>query len=306
MKNTKKRTTTGNPQVEEGFTKVANELQEALNKTAMGDHERRCLGVVYRNVYGWSDGRKNALLSLNEISRQTGIERRQVHRALCILEKRNMIEWKGSQIGPQKKYQNWTSLSPQGKTDIRNHGRLPYGGHPVSPSEDTLSPVGRTEMSPVRRTPHNKDTRDKASKASIKAKDVHTSSAERSDDGWDGPRFEDGKPDRRRPEIMTIIDTIKTAFDLPILDGTEEANRQAAWNLFRKVKKIFPAAADPDAASLQLITAVIFAAKDDPFWKNHVTSVVTLSNKFLQIGKSSIERVTGQSSGKRKTGFFQG
>ncbi len=70
----------GNPQVENGYTRIANEIMEALAKYRIPGEQMQCLMVNFRQTYGWQ--KKTADISLNEFALATGIHRANVHRTL--------------------------------------------------------------------------------------------------------------------------------------------------------------------------------------------------------------------------------
>lgn len=77
------------PQLEHGFTRIANEILEELARTDMNGTQRRILDVIFRQTYGFQ--RKEHDLSLSFISKATGIHRMQIQRELTALIQRNII-----------------------------------------------------------------------------------------------------------------------------------------------------------------------------------------------------------------------
>lgn len=69
-----------NPQKENGFTPIANEILEALARYPLNGSQHRIIDVIWRYTYGFS--RKAHGLSETFISRATGIHRKQVQREL--------------------------------------------------------------------------------------------------------------------------------------------------------------------------------------------------------------------------------
>ena len=69
-----------NPQKENGYTPIANEILEQLSKVKLSDHLHRILLVVWRYTYGYS--RKSYKLSETFLSQATGIGIRQIKREL--------------------------------------------------------------------------------------------------------------------------------------------------------------------------------------------------------------------------------
>lgn len=61
------------PQLEDGFTRIANEILEALARTPLSGAERRILDVVLRKTYGW--GEKDARISYRYFAKATGMSK---------------------------------------------------------------------------------------------------------------------------------------------------------------------------------------------------------------------------------------
>jgi phage replication O-like protein O len=95
-----------NPQVEDGFTKVSNELLEALARTRLCSYESRILIFIIRKTYGWK--KKKDWIALSQISEGTNILKPNVSRTLKKLENRNIIiRGDHRHIGLQKDYEKW-------------------------------------------------------------------------------------------------------------------------------------------------------------------------------------------------------
>jgi phage replication O-like protein O len=104
-----------NPQKENGYTSISNELVEAFAKYIPGHSEGRILFAILRKTYGWH--KKSDSISINQIVELTGIGRRMVIYALQNLEAKNMIIIKRkrgrghknevNQIGLQKNHEKW-------------------------------------------------------------------------------------------------------------------------------------------------------------------------------------------------------
>ena len=96
----------GNPQLENGYTQIANELLEALFGIYLSDNERRILGCIIRYTYGFK--KKTSKLSLSLIAKATGILPPNVARAKKKLLKKNIvIQTDNHELGLQKKYKKW-------------------------------------------------------------------------------------------------------------------------------------------------------------------------------------------------------
>ncbi|KPU43014.1 bacteriophage replication protein O [Oxobacter pfennigii] len=68
------------PQLEDGYTKIANELLEQIYKLPLNGTQFRIIAVIIRYTYGYS--RKEHEMSESFISSNSGIYKRQVQRAL--------------------------------------------------------------------------------------------------------------------------------------------------------------------------------------------------------------------------------
>lgn len=103
-------------QVEDGYTRIANELMDALARTPLPGRYMQILMFIIRWTYGYK-GNKISRLSYRFISDGTGIDARSVFK-LCnqlhtwgylVYEKRSKrtMFW-----GPNKDYQNWYHYYP--------------------------------------------------------------------------------------------------------------------------------------------------------------------------------------------------
>ena len=135
-----------NPQLENGYTRIANEILEAMAKVKLSPTQYRVLFVVWRYTYGFS--RKSADLSLTFLANATGCDARSIQREL-----KRLIEWNilieypsGKQtrhIGFNKYYTQWTvGNSAIGETTI---GRIANG-------ETANSTLGETANSTLGET----------------------------------------------------------------------------------------------------------------------------------------------------------
>jgi phage replication O-like protein O len=116
----------GNPQLEDGFARIANEILEAIARTYLSDYESRCIHFLWRKTYGWHSkgnpkAKKTDAISLSQWQQGTCIERRNVARALNELVKRNIVtktvvkpHGRGAVIlySFQKHYKEWKGYTP--------------------------------------------------------------------------------------------------------------------------------------------------------------------------------------------------
>ncbi|WP_218838256.1 replication protein [Bacillus sp. FJAT-45350] len=115
-----------NVQLENGFTKLANEILEELAKIKLSPTQYRLLFVIWRYTYGFN--RKEHNMTLDFLSGATGCDARQIQRELKRLEGRKVIFQKiksGStrKISFNKDHDNWI-----GKTAIGESANNSFGG----------------------------------------------------------------------------------------------------------------------------------------------------------------------------------
>ena len=99
----------GNPQVEDGYTKVANELLGAFMMCPFNGSEFRVLLTVLRKTYGWN--KTMDFISFSQISRASNLDLRYVKRIIKRLVKDNVLIKKqtprGNILGLNKSYYTW-------------------------------------------------------------------------------------------------------------------------------------------------------------------------------------------------------
>jgi phage replication O-like protein O len=120
-----------NPQLENGHTRIANELLEALCRTNLWPYESRVLIALIRFTYGWN--KKNDWITLKQFSNLTGLDRRNVHRALKRLISKRIIsaKRKGRRAliyGLQKDWEKWVlSSGPMSTAVVRSNDKMSSG-----------------------------------------------------------------------------------------------------------------------------------------------------------------------------------
>lgn len=101
------------PQLENGYTKIANELMDALARACPGFSNGQVLMAVIRKTYGWK--KKDDFISISQIMEITSLSRRTVIYAIQNLEAMSMIivnrdgagRSRVNCIGVQKDYTLW-------------------------------------------------------------------------------------------------------------------------------------------------------------------------------------------------------
>ncbi len=98
-----------NPQIKDGYTKVANELLDALIKYPFSGSELRILLFVIRKTYGWE--KTKDVIPFSQISRATNLDLRYVKRIIKRLVGDNVLFKQrspyGNILGLNKDYYNW-------------------------------------------------------------------------------------------------------------------------------------------------------------------------------------------------------
>ena len=118
-----------NPQIEDGYTEIANELLDALCRTKLNSEARRVFDFILRKTYGFH--KKYDVISVSQYIEGTGLPKRSVERGKEVLKESNMITTDrivGSQklrISIQKDYTKWSRYIPPKETTDRTVGGLP-------------------------------------------------------------------------------------------------------------------------------------------------------------------------------------
>jgi phage replication O-like protein O len=79
-----------NPQLENGYTSIANEIMDALCRCHPGGAEGQILWAVMRKTYGWKKSKDQ--ISISQLCELTCLARRTVIYAIHNLEAKNMIQ----------------------------------------------------------------------------------------------------------------------------------------------------------------------------------------------------------------------
>ena len=134
-----------NPQLEDGHTRIANEILDHIMKIGLNGTQFRLILAIWRFTYGFQ--RKNHSLSIRFLAKAIGASRSQVYRELTVLIERKIITVvetgkKGRLLGFNKKYTEWEDCPP----------RRGLSSNQMTP----LSPTSRTEVSPTSGTKKEK------------------------------------------------------------------------------------------------------------------------------------------------------
>lgn len=128
-----------NPQLEDGYTPIANEILEHLAKINLSPYENRILLAVIRKTYGWK--KKIDFISITQLQEMTGLDRRNVSRTKLKLLNRKIIKQKENKLYFNKNYDEWASSIQTTDTVVYRDTRLkffPPPGYPYKYSDETL------------------------------------------------------------------------------------------------------------------------------------------------------------------------
>ena len=102
-----------NPQTEDGFLKLANEIVDELARLHLSGNQWRILWVVLRQTYGWNQ--KEARISVTQFCQKTGLDRRNAARELkSLIDRKIVVKNDNSFIASyrfQKDFSQWKPLS---------------------------------------------------------------------------------------------------------------------------------------------------------------------------------------------------
>lgn len=104
-----------NPQKENGFTPIANELLEKLAAVHLTPNEISVLFCVLRKTYGFR--KKFDRIAASQIQQMTGLGCDVIYRSISSLKHKGLISKEGKRIAFQKDWEQWS---------IRNMTILPY------------------------------------------------------------------------------------------------------------------------------------------------------------------------------------
>ncbi len=142
-----------NPQIENGYTRIANELLEAMCSVRISGNELRIFLYIIRMTYGYS--RKSAEISLSDIARAVKMSSENVSKMLKKLIKAGLVDYKPNRgIRPrilevQKDYEKWHTDNgkneQQSETTIAENEQSKYseneGQSVVEKNDDTVVSV---------------------------------------------------------------------------------------------------------------------------------------------------------------------
>lgn len=137
-----------NPQLENGYTRIAHELTDAMLHSRFGDASRRLLTLVMRHTYGAKGSPKTAPFSLAFVAKELGFTRPRASVVIAnLIKRRVLVEDKAPgfrevrRLGIQKDYEKW---------QVPLHGPSPkHLIEPVNSEPVNSEPVNCLENDPL-------------------------------------------------------------------------------------------------------------------------------------------------------------
>lgn len=99
------------PQIEQGYTKIANEIVGYLARTYMSSYESQILWAIFSKTYGFN--KKEDWVSNSQFVEITGMHKAHVSRTLKKLMLRKIVTQSGNKIAFQKDSRLWCKLPKQ-------------------------------------------------------------------------------------------------------------------------------------------------------------------------------------------------
>lgn len=167
-----------NPQVENGFTAISNELLEAIYKADITKNEMRVLLCIIRHTYGYQ--RKCGEFPRSFLKEETGLSEARITESLDGLKGKNIIIVKDAEgrkpkeISIQKDYEKWGNVSCEGYENRTGTENVPVRKTELKGTENV--PVKGTESVPP--TSNKKNNKKNINKgACAQSKNAHEVSA---------------------------------------------------------------------------------------------------------------------------------
>jgi len=126
------------PQLENGYTRIANELLEALIRFPFSQRQLRLIFALVRATYGWQS--KGARLPKLRLAKLTGIKPNHLYRGLRELRDMKVVTEQDRVMGLNKNYEEWTSPNT-GLVPSRDYVKSQVGTS-VSPKSGLVNHCG--------------------------------------------------------------------------------------------------------------------------------------------------------------------
>ena len=111
------------PQIENGYTKIANSIMDALVKIRVPGEARQVLDAILRKTYGWN--KITDQISLSQFVEMTGLKKEHICRSINKLVLMNIITKKGNALSLFTKKDNDTAITYGLQKDFEKWQPLP-------------------------------------------------------------------------------------------------------------------------------------------------------------------------------------
>jgi phage replication O-like protein O len=240
-----------NPQTEQGYTRIANEILDHISKTNLNGTQLKIVLVVWRYTYGFQ--RKSHQLSSSFIAKAIGHKHRSVViKELSVLIERKIISVVGNGsrgakiLKFNKNYEEWTDCSPIGHQSSLTTNRSPE-------LTTNRSPELTTNRSPK--------------KENIKEKNKKNTRQQKTYD-------EESSYFKMATYFFSKVSAV--AKEAGVEHLIRKANLQSWADDFRKLIEI-------DGVDKRLAKDVMDWVTQDSFWKTNVLSAKKLREKFSEL-----------------------
>jgi phage replication O-like protein O len=245
------------PQLEDGYTKLANELFEAIMRCKLLVYERCVVDAIVRKTYGYN--KLFDWIANSQISDMTGIPRPHVTRTINTLKKKKIVTSRGNSIGINKDYNQW----------LVEWRKLPHEVTPVT------SPGNKKLPHQVHTKERKKITKEIGAKAQKdmgfdKYADDYEEGVVDADSGELKKPAKVAKAKSTAPQVFKLFEKILGKY--PLNWNVNKTQRQAAENLF--TERTLPAVKN----ALQFY----LEHKDEEFIP-HVPSPYDLDSKWTKL-----------------------
>lgn len=242
----------GNPQIEDGFVRVATELQRELCRFRIPGEARQVLDAIILKTYGFN--KKEDAISLSQLSGLTGLATSDVCRALRKLQQMNIIGKKASTTISvwyvNKRYSTWKALAKKPVADTpvakKTKGTGESANQALAKKPDTINTLTKDN---IQKTPSPSEK---------------------------GPR----------PSVESVIATMRDCFGT--LDDSDKKNRRYAWLLIQKAMK----SGEDESRAAEMCVILIRAASQHEWWRSRITKVETVYRNANLIAKAVREQRT--------------
>ncbi|EMN0476593.1 replication protein [Klebsiella pneumoniae] len=142
--------------LDDGFTRIANELLEAVMRAGLSQHQLLVFMAVMRKTYGFN--KKSDWVSNEQLSELTGILPHKCSAAKSVLVKRGILTQTGRVIGINKTVSEWSSLPVKGteKKPYLKKATLPESGKKSLPESGNACYPNQVNT----KDKHTKDNKD--------------------------------------------------------------------------------------------------------------------------------------------------